>query len=160
VSGWKEWQLAEVVEFNEFQTFLQDQVVQVYDDATDRTNTLGTAVAEGMVSYLKDTNAVEVYDLTGWVPLATGDITSVTAGTGLTGGGETGDVTLNVNYAAVGSAITIDGSQVENLEATDIGDFTSGTAGQYLQSNGTAGVVWVDLEVPDTAIPAFLLMGA
>jgi hypothetical protein len=71
-----------------------------------------------MISYLKDTNAVEVYDLTGWVSVATGDITSVTAGTGLTGGGETGDVTLNADFGAIGSAISITASQISDVTAT------------------------------------------
>jgi hypothetical protein len=118
VSGWRNWSIGELVEAADFQSFVQDQIVQVYDDATARTTALGTAVAEGMVSYLKDTNAVEVYDSSDWVSIATGDITAVTAGTGLTGGGTSGSVTLNADYAAIGSAISITASQISDVTAT------------------------------------------
>lgn len=153
MSGWKQWADSEVVEATDFQNYLQDQVVQVYAGTAARATALGTAVSEGMVSYLSDTNTLQYYSGTAWVDVSSpGDITEVTAGTGLTGGGASGAVTLNVNYAAVGSAVTITSTQVSPL--------ANGTAGQYLQSNGTAGAVWVDLNVASDSIPSFLLMGA
>lgn len=118
MTGWKEWAIAEVVEASDFQTYIQDQVVQVYADSGARGSALGTAVSEGMVSYLEDTNALEVYDGSSWGGIAPGDITAVTAGTGLTGGGTTGAVTLNADYTAIGSAVNISLSQVTDVTAT------------------------------------------
>jgi hypothetical protein len=135
MTGWKSWSIGEVVDADDFQTYVQNQVVQNYADSTARTAALGTAVAEGMVAYLQDTNLIEVYDGSQWVNF-TGDITGVTAGTALTGGGTSGNVTLNVDQ----SALTLAQSQVTNLVSDLAGKQATitGAATTITSSNLTA----------------------
>ena len=50
------------------QSFLQDQVCMVFDDDTARGSAIPSPV-EGMLTYLKDTNAVEKYDGAAFLPV-------------------------------------------------------------------------------------------
>lgn len=112
--GWKDWAIGEVVTESDFQSLVQNQVVQTYADSAARSSALGTAVADGMISYLKDTDSLEAYNGTSWVAVTGGGIAGVTAGTALSGGGTSGTVTLNVNLGA----IVIPASQISDLTAT------------------------------------------
>jgi len=63
--------------------YLMSQAVMVFDDASDRSTQLGGSVAEGMVTYLRNTNQVEKYDGAAFVPvsdaIALDDLTDVDA---------------------------------------------------------------------------------
>jgi len=141
MSGWKSWAIGEVVEADDFQTYIQNQAVQNYAGTAARTAALGTFVAEGMVSYLADTNTLQFYNGTAWENVSSpGDITAVTAGTALTGGGSSGDVTLNVNLAAVGSSVLAS----PNITGTAV--MANGTVtGNFVVGGDLRDVNWITL---------------
>ena len=141
MSGWKSWAIGEVVEADDFQTYIQNQVVQNYAGTAARSAALGTAVAEGMMSFLQDTNALQVYHSGAWQNTSNpGDITAVTAGTALTGGGTSGDVTLNVNLAAVGSSV------LASPNITGTATIAAGTvSGNFVVGGDLRDVGWTTL---------------
>jgi hypothetical protein len=89
-AGFKTWVDGDILTAADVNTYLMEQAVMVFATSTARTTALPTP-SEGMVSYLADSNVVEVYTGAAWVSLddpnaiqntivdAKGDIVTATA---------------------------------------------------------------------------------
>lgn len=67
---YKDFTVGQVLTSAEVDSFLMRQAVMVFDDATDRSTSLGTVVTEGMVTYLKDRDEIQVNDGTEFKAIA------------------------------------------------------------------------------------------
>lgn len=140
-AGYKLFNTGDVLTAAQVNTYLMQQSVMVFADSAARTTALSGVLAEGMLSYLQDTNAVEKYDGSAWGAIGAGDIEGVTAGTGLSGGGTSGTVTLSI--ASAQSDLVIKGFEedvnVVASAATGTINFDVSTASVwYYTSNATA----------------------
>jgi hypothetical protein len=109
-AGYKLFATGDVLTAAQVNTYLMQQTVMVFASSAARTTALSGVLAEGMVSYLQDTNTLEVYNGSAWVG-ATGDITGLTAGTGISITSETGPVPT----VAIDTAVTVDLTTAQTL---------------------------------------------
>lgn len=68
-AGYKLFSTGDVLSASDVNTYLQQQTVMVFASAAARTTALSSVLAEGMVTYLKDTDVVEIYTGAAWVSL-------------------------------------------------------------------------------------------
>jgi hypothetical protein len=102
-TGRKTFTAGAVLAAADVQSYLQDQSVMVFDSSAARSSAIGTAVSEGMVSYLKDTDLVESYNGSAWssvAPASTSGLNLVSPTSIASGGGSS---------SASGGAVTFTG---------------------------------------------------
>lgn len=165
-AGYKSFTTGDVLTASDLNTYGIEQTIMVFASSSARDTALSSAKSEGMFAFLKDSDSLTYYDGSSWttVDLA-GDITGVTAGTALSGGGTSGTVTVNVdvNGATSATATTSDYmliSDVDDSNATkkalisdvvSAGDITSVVAGTNLSGGATSGAATLNLAI-DAAV--------
>ena len=134
-AGYKLFQTGDVLTAAQVNTYLNEQTVMVFANAAARTSALTSVLAEGMMSYLQDTNSVEVYNGSAWVGF-TGDITEVQAGVGISIASGTGPIPVITNSST--DLITTAGDILYGTAADTVARLGIGTAGQVLKVNSGA----------------------
>jgi len=143
-AGYKLFQTGDVLTAAQVNTYLNEQTVMVFANAAARTSALTSVLAEGMVSYLQDTNAVEVYNGSAWVGVSgAGDVTEVQAGTGISVASGTGPIPVVTNTMA--TAVDAKGDLIVGTGADTFARLAvGGTNGHTLQvdSSTSTGLKW------------------
>ena len=123
-AGFKTWSTGDVLTASDVNTYLMQQTVMAFADATARDAAV-TSPTDGMICFLTGSSALQYHDGSSWTSIdLAGDITGVTAGTNISGGGTTGTVTVNL---AIDAAVEA-GSDGSGVDVT----FHSATAGDYM----------------------------
>lgn len=136
-AGYKLFNTGDVLTAAQVNTYLNEQTVMVFASSAARTSALSGVLAEGMMSYLQDTNSVEVYNGTSWVNVGNaGDITEVQAGVGISIASGTGPIPVITNSST--DLITTAGDLLYGTAADTVARLGIGTAGQVLKVNSGA----------------------
>ena len=136
-AGYKLFNTGDVLTAAQVNTYLNEQTVMVFASSAARTSALSGVLAEGMVSYLQDTNAVEVYNGSAWVGVGNvGDITEVQAGVGISVASGTGPIPVITNSST--DLITTAGDLLYGTAADTVARLGIGAAGRVLKVNSGA----------------------
>jgi hypothetical protein len=138
--GRKTWAADEILAADDLQGYIQDQVVFVFDSAGARTSGI-LSPSEGMVSYLKDTNLLYVFDGSSWVEVAPdvgtpGTYTKVT--TDFKGRVTSGTTLSATDIPSLDASKTTTGSfSADRIPSLDASKITTGTFSADRIGNGT-----------------------
>ena len=149
-NGFKVFSVGEVLTAADVNDYLMEQSIGIFSNSTARDAQI-TSPIEGQFCYLADSNVLQLYNGSSWANfIGEGDITGVTAGTNLSGGGASGAVTLNL---AIDSAVafadqTASAIVLKDYAETDVA-VTSATTLAIDLANGNTGTVTLGHSVTD-----------
>ena len=149
-NGFKVFAVGEVLTAADVNDYLMEQSISIFADSTARDAQI-TSPIEGQFCYLADSNVLQLYGGSSWADyIGEGDISSVVAGTNLSGGGTAGAVTLNL---AIDSAVafadqTASAIILKDYAETDVA-VTSATTLAIDLANGNTGTVTLGHNVTD-----------
>jgi len=109
MAGFKVWTTGDLVNASDFNSYLQEQVIMRFANATARDSAVSSP-EESMFCMLADSNTLQFYDGSNWVNfIGEGDITGVTITTSATSGLSGG---ATATSGAFSSTLTVDPSQL------------------------------------------------
>jgi len=153
--GFKTFTTGEVLTAADTNGYLM-QGVLVFASSAARAAAI-TSPQEGQYSYLKDTNSTEYYDGAAWIAAPIGDITGVTAGVGITGGGTSGTVTVTNDMA---TTITAAGDIVVGTGSGTYDNLPIGTTNQILTADTTVSPYKVKWATPAVSSSGLTQIGS
>jgi hypothetical protein len=152
--GYKVWSAGDVLAAADVNGYLMEQSVMVFASSAARSSAIGTAT-EGMVSYLKDTNALEFFDSTSW---RTVGVDSTVAGSVIA----FGSTAVSAAYTAVAgldnASIIVTGTAAVTVTVPDVlsvGDSLNiirDTSGTVTIAAGTGVTSWAGAGTAGTAV--------
>ena len=135
--AWFDWTTGDLVTEARFQD-IQDSIVFIYVDET-AANAALTNKVEGTIFYDKSVDQLKAWNGSAWIGAEAGDIEGVTAGNGLSGGGTSGTVTLNVDINSESTATLAGGDEILIADVDDANNIKKTTA-QDIANLASAGV--------------------
>jgi hypothetical protein len=159
--GYKEFTTGDVLTAADANGYLASQVVMVFADATARTTAI-TSPQEGMISYLKDTNATQYYSGSAWVsvggssPLTTkGDLYTYSTTDARLAVGTNGHVLTADSTAATGIkwAAAAGGGKVLQVVYAGTSTAVTSSTNTYVDTGLTATIT------PSSATSKVLVLG-